>query len=364
MSKNFTQKSAKKRETSIDMLRGIAVFLMVLAHAIAFFYSKEDGILKVLQNFGDTLCFTIFLLVSGTSSYFAYLRVRNKKWRSKKKRLLIRIMKLLFIYYLVALVSSINNFVAIPANNWPEGIFKILAFINVPGYTEFLLPFIFYGLLILAFRSLLKKMARYTDITLMVAWLSYNIGCIIHQISLPEPFVYYKALIAGEADWFRFPLLQYFGIFLIGILLGKFLQGNISQKKRQRSLANFSLLSLLSLIFALALEQFLQFPYSQEFQRWPPSISFLSLGISFSFVILILIKIKINTFKVPKIKSMLEFFGKYAFAIYTLHIVILQLENLLLGLTFSTIWLVLLSFILLLSACVFLVLFIRILRYN
>ena len=365
MSNTTSYKNNKlKRETSLDLLRGIAVLLMVLAHTIPFLHTSPRGLLLILQILGDTLCFTIFLLVSGASSYFAYLRNTDQEWIPKRVRLLKRLLKLLIGYYFVAIISSLQDFPIPPNHIWIKNVIQILVFIKVPGYTEFLLPFIFYGFLVLLFRHRLRTLVEKKRLIIILVPLTYLLGYVIHKVPLPSPLVYYKSLIAGEADWFRFPLLQYSGVFLIGILLGQLLERETFNRTRQLLLIKFTFISVIVLLSAFVLELYAHFPYIQEFRRWPPSITFIALGLSFSFIMLLLIHTKIEVTIFKLLRESIAFLGKFAFGIYTSHIVILQLEELLFGYKFSQTWQVLASYILLMLICAFLIPIIRLFSYN
>ena len=85
-----SKKNSSKREDSLDILRGLAVIFMVLAHTIAFLHTKSNSILNFFQEFGDTVCFTTFLFVSYTEKNVAFSfkasRKGNKRTKHKKHR--------------------------------------------------------------------------------------------------------------------------------------------------------------------------------------------------------------------------------------------------------------------------------------
>ncbi|MFC1780555.1 acyltransferase family protein [Patescibacteria group bacterium] len=346
-------KIKNKREVSLDMLRGIAVLLMVLAHTIAFVYTGENSFLNSVKKFGDTVCFTIFLLVSGASSYLAYIRVANTKWKQKKKVLIRRLVKLLLGYYLVALISSLSDFSFPISSDWLENMFQILFFIKVPGYTEFLLPFIFYGFIIVIAWERIKKLLKNKDLLISIGILTYTFGFLLYNLSIPDFLIPLKALLIGHENMYRFPLFQYFWVFLAGLWLGEFFNGYRKQKLNALLKITFTLFVILSL--TLLIKPLASFPYNEEFQRWPPSISFIVIGISFAFTCLALIKIKIKQVSLDFIKNTFSYFGKSAFFIYIVHIITLQLEHITLKLNYQSVSQVLASFIVLITITTFIV---------
>lgn len=352
MVKKIIHKTAKQREMSLDVLRGVAVFLMILAHTVAFVYIRNDGLLKVAQNLGDTICFTTFLFVSGSATYLAYLKTTKEEWLVKRKRLMERTFKLLLGYYLVAFISSLNELLTIPNLTWLKNVFQILVFAKVPGYTEFLLPFIFYGALVIIFKNTFRNLIKDSKIVITVAFLTYLLGYFTHKISPPSPFIYYKALLAGEGSWYRFPLMQYFGVFIIGMWFAQLLLKKAAYKKKQQFIVRSALVALAVLIFTTLLEHFVQIPYSNLFQRWPPSISFLALGLSFAFIVLFAVRIKLKSISLGLAQTIFVFLGKYAFSIFISHIVILQLEEKIFGYKTASNWKVLFSFVVVIVACI------------
>jgi uncharacterized membrane protein/predicted deacetylase len=342
-----------KREVSLDILRGIAVLLMVFAHTIAFVYTGENSILNSFQKFGNTVCFTIFLLVSGASSYLAYIKVTNAKWKQKKKVLIKRLMKLLLGYYLVALISSLSDFSFPISTDWLENIFQILFFIKVPGYTEFLVPFIIYRFVIVIAWERVKKLLKNKDLLIAIGILTYIFGFLLYNLSVPDFLIPFKALFVGHVGMYRFPLLQYFWVFLAGLWLGEFFNGQ--RKQKLNALLRVTFTSFIILSLTLLIKPLASFPYSEEFQRWPPSVSFIIIGISFSFTVLTLTKIRIKNVILDFLQNTLSYFGKNAFLIYIVHIIILQLEHIPLKLNYEATSQVLASFVVLITITTFIV---------
>lgn len=313
---NKANQNNKKRIFSIDLIRAVAIILMVLAHTIAFIYSGDNKILHFFHKFGNTICFTVFLLASGASTYLAYIDSNN--WKQKRKNLIRRTFSLLLGYYIVATVSSFNQFDWPPSGNWLETLSSIFIFIKVPGYTEFLVTFILLSLVTVFFHKQLKALADNFIILLVFSLLFYFYGSALYHLELDSPALFYKSLFAGHQDWYRFPLFQYLPIFLIGLYIGKILRN-----KHYEKLLKITALSLVFTLASLLSPTISAFPYSDNFQRWPPTLSFLSLGTSFGLILLMLSN------KVEYVaKDVFQLLSRNALKIFIWHISILQIFHL------------------------------------
>ena len=173
----------------------------------------------------------------------------------------------------------------------------------------------------------------------------------MYNTPMPTPIVYYKSLISGEADWYRFPLLQYFFVFLFGLLLGKLLKRKVRINNKIVSLFTISTVLSVFVLLSVIIKSISKFPYDDEFQRWPPSISFLGVGLVFSTIILLTIKTKFKLFTLPLIKNSLIFLGKNAFSIYLLHIIILQIGEFIIHIKLSKTIDVFIAFLLVILTC-------------
>ena len=335
-----------KRIISVDILRGIAVFLMVLAHSIAFLSKEETFLLAFLRNTGDILCFTIFLFVSGISSYLAYLSIADKEWSVKKKKLLKRNIVLLLGYYLVALVASLKSFsLSISGENLEEFL-RILLLINVPSYTEFLIPFIFYGFLIYFFRNYLKKLSGFAILLISVSVITFALGIVLYSVNLPEPLVYYKALFAGQENLYRFPIMQYFPVLLIGFSMGRSLLGLDKNKERYKVYAKYLALLILLLFSSFIINS--SGHYLLGFNRWPPSVLFISLGLSVAVSLLIIIEILKEISMTNSVLKPLILLGKMALGIFVVHDIILHINDLLFGFKSDNSLIVIIAFLIVL----------------
>jgi uncharacterized membrane protein len=77
---------------SLDLLRGLIILLMTLAHAIFFLHTHTNLFLNATNYLGDTVCFTILLFISSATSYITYVHLDHTRLdlvRRLGKRLLL-----------------------------------------------------------------------------------------------------------------------------------------------------------------------------------------------------------------------------------------------------------------------------------
>lgn len=311
-----------KRFFVLDLLRGVAVFLMVLAHAVFFFHNSTDQFLLSLQKIGNTVCFTTFFLVSGTILYIAYLS--HNDWTEKKNRLLKRILLLTSAYYILAFFVSINTILTTYGYERWGIILNILAFRNIPSFTEFIPPFIFYALLVYLFPLFFRRIAKSIALVVGFSVVFYFAGYFLYTQNLPSFLTPWQSLLSGKEGYFRFPIYQYFPILALGLFWGNFLTMTRELEKKidfSKVLIIFSLgLSILSGVF-----YFYFFGTKNILLRWPPSISFLSFGLLFASASSWFFYKTKQLKNFPTIRDFILVLGQNAFAIFFSHIFIMQI---------------------------------------
>ncbi len=320
--KSSSSKKQSLRIIELDIIRGFAVLTMIAAHTVAFLYDGNNNIPFLIQYFGDTVSFTIFLLVSGAATYIAYINISSKKWQIKKTRLLKRLIFLLLGYYIVAFISTIDKSTISNAGNQ---VTEILIFKNIPGYTEFIIPFIAYGLLVLLFRETFKKLTKSPALVVIVAIISYVLGFFLYHTNTPRSIIAVKSILAGSEGLYRFPILQYLSIFLLGMLGGRYLQR--ARKFLNQSITNFLFIILTISMITIIIPQIAKLPYESPFQRWPPSIGFLIIGVTFATAFFVAINFLKQKLKKTFPGKVLNWWGVFAFNMYIFHLIILQIFN-------------------------------------
>lgn len=306
-----------------DLLRGTAVFLMLIAHAVYFFHNSTSPGLLRLEKIGNTVCFVTFLLVSGAVSYIAYLSKEDLSL--VKKKLIKRTIMLLGAYYALALfvlasqISTNYGFKKIAL------IFDVLLFRNTPSYTEYFPPFLFFGLLLFIFGDFFKAVLKKGWMVLALAVSVYFGGQIIYGLAVPGFIAPWKAFLVGSEGYYRFPVLQYFPVFFLGLYWGRVaLEAKVIKDKVNFSkIATFISLVVLivSAIYSIVVFSGLNFLAL----RWPPSIGFIFVGLLFAFALSLLFYKSNQLKKIPLIRDFLLLFGQNAFSIFWAHVFLLQL---------------------------------------
>lgn len=311
------------RNLTLDKLRGVAVFLMILAHAIVFFNFSANNTLDKISKFGDTIVFTTFLFVSGAVGYLAYINSRHIKEVVLNKAAK-RSGSLLLGYYLVAIVAAMEN-----VNNYaPKELLlrlaRVLTFIEVPSYSEFILPFIIYGLLLAVFKNYWEKILSSKITVVIVGLLIYLLGAWLHTIDVPYPWFNYKAIFVGHGGIFRFPVFQYFPVLLLGLSWSR----DVLEAKRSKveiTLIHFAII-IIGTVSALLLNNYIEFiDVNNLLERWPPSIFFIFAGLLFVYVITILIELTKNNTVFLVVQWGFNLLGKSAFSYYIIHILLLYI---------------------------------------
>ncbi len=296
-----TKAVRKERVVLFDQIRLSAILFMFFAHVVSYFYQGNSPVILFFRDAGNTVCFTLFLIVSGAANYLSY--------KDSTLKLLPRLRNLLLSYYFLAFLMSIPAFLAqqLPASLL-QGLRTIL-FIDVPGYIEFLIPFLAYGLIVLFLRKPLMWLVRKPLLLILSGIAIFAVGSIAYGILTssginPDRFIYrIAAIFVGGEGVYRFPILQYIPVFFLGLFLGRIWEDrreSVTEVKWQDLVLLF-LLFILILAYAAGGKDIL-------LQRWPPSIGFLIIGVVWAFIhILFLQKLKFSADKLQEIYRELKF---------------------------------------------------------
>lgn len=290
---------SEPRDRSLDFLRGTAVVLMIIAHTNAFFYAKSGTALDFITWLGATVCATVFTFVSGAISGMTI-----KKGTMTRYRAFMRGFLLLDTYYILALLFGFFN------EKLPSTIgttIDILTFKMVPLFTEFFLPFMFFPMLVALFYPVLRKSRHHQLILISVSLFAYALSTILYEVDWGRGYAgTLKAILVGSGDLHRFPLLSYLPVYSIGIWWG------MRDRSRKASELSFSKNMLfVSINICLVL----MFTNASVWNRWPPSLLFLSYGFIFIFGMIFLY----NRFnRLTYADEICEFLGHFSLS-YTLY---------------------------------------------
>jgi hypothetical protein len=333
----------------VNYLKSIAVVLMVLAHSIAFVYSG-GGYLKLIQSFGDTVCFSIFLFSSGVVFGAKYLCLDDDLWIQKKANQVKSIIILYCVYLVVAFISSMQEFVFVSLFDLLFHCLKLLFLLEVPEYTEFILAFVLFKLIFLLFRGSIKNLILKKPRSHLLLWtcIFFFGGTLLYLANFGYPFVFYTSLFFGYKQWFRFPIFQYFPVFLFGIYLGyKYIQSHKKRLDTRTILLWFFGFSFISLLL-LIIQSYVPSNIFFLFQRWPPSLLFLSTGMTLVMFLLLIPNLLRKDFSAKSSRVVSRSLGIYVF-----HIIILKLYKIFYGEKFASSTVVILIFLVVIVLSVF-----------
>ncbi|MBU0660783.1 hypothetical protein KKG22_01230 [Patescibacteria group bacterium] len=291
---------AKKRIHGLDFLRGVAIFFMLVTHINAVFITKGNYALDKLSWFGATCCFSAFLFC------FAFIygkQITANKWDTKKQWK--RFGQIILVYYISALLAAF--FLYPPLSLAETG--EILILKHIPLYTEFILAFALYILLIIPFRPVLKQIRRFPIAAIILSIFVYVLSRWLYTIDVPTWFVTTKALFVGDAHMHTFGVLSYAPIFMLGFLFGA-LKDNAYKKNLLYTL--FGLSSIAASILRLT-------DYSLWY-RFPPSSLFLLYGVAYILGLLLLYP---YLKKIRPLHQYMLFLGQNALNIFILNIIVI-----------------------------------------
>lgn len=318
----------KSRDISIDMLRGIVVSLMVASHTVWFLSDDTNVFWNFMRSWGDSVCFITFLFLFGISMYFSLL---SKDFTDKiqRKRALQRVFYLLGAYYLIAGFGLISKF---GDGDLIVTVLKTVFLIHVPGFTEFMIPFVVYtfGAYITKL-FFLKRKITFPNLRLkyilIFSWGIYLIAMMInamtHRLHLPEILGAFSAHFFNHDGFLRFGLLHYMPVLLLGIYFGQEIKREQEANTIQRQLIKISGVYALGALLLWISELFFNHKAINLFFRWPPSLLFMLFGMSFALFGLYLSRlIKPNEIR---ISEAVAFLGKHSIGILVFHIMIIRI---------------------------------------
>jgi fucose 4-O-acetylase-like acetyltransferase len=316
----------KKRDISIDALRGVAVTLMVASHTVWFLSDDQNVSWNLIRSWGDSICFITFLFVFGITIYSSLLS-KDFTLPGMKRKAVIRLLKLIGAYYLIALAGLLPQ-ISKP-DLWVH-ILKVLAFIEVPGFTEFMLPFVLYTLFCLLLKLFVPTNEVFNNrkmfLVFVSGWIFYALSMsaflLTRDIHVPEIFGAKIALLIGHDGFLRFPILQYLPVVLLGIYIGHTLSNAEESGKRVIPMLLKLFLFFYFASFLLWISEiWTNYLYMNMFFRWPPSLLFLTFGLCFAVLTLILLKVT----NVPPLHKMIGKLGAESMGILVFHIIALRI---------------------------------------
>lgn len=246
------------RDRSIDVGRGLLVIMMVYGHVMQFFgdgqiFPLVDDLISVI----NLIVFPTFVFYFGATAVLAYLKKPYMSALPGMARTTLRA-------YVVFCLSGIGYRVLKENKPFAVGtVRRVMLLTDIPGWSEFLISFALYGLLLMVGYAVFDWLSRKPMACLLVSALCVASCEIIPYGSVPTRL----ALLIGGRDFFYFPILQYLPYFLAGML---YAQGD---KRTRRSLLAISVAATLG---GVAYWHFFSFP-----RRFPPAWGWILLPAAF-----------------------------------------------------------------------------------
>ncbi len=203
--------TARPRNYSIDVMKGLLVWGMILAHVIKFSADRQWMQVQLGEFIGDASSFAGFVFCFGYTARFAYLNDQPRY-----RQMLSTIIKLVLAYYVSGLMSML--LIENQPLTWPH-FFDLILLQKLPMYCEFLISFA----LLLSFAMLARTPLRWL---LQRPWLMLGlIGALLGTTFFPYANITSVplSLLVGTNPplAYPFPVLQYSPIFLLGMLFAQ-----------------------------------------------------------------------------------------------------------------------------------------------
>ena len=215
----MSQQQPTQRVLSIDWLKGLIVPVMIYCHVLQFFGNIEahaaiDPIIMVI----NVLIFPTFLFLYGRTTQLAYLQ---KPFRAAWPRMLHQA----WVLYAAFAISGIGY--RLLAEKRPmrhTAISDVLMLQDIPGWSEFLISFALFALLMLVGFGLWRAVSGklWAALGLSAASLAFAALMPYDKVSSVP-----LALVTGGTQFAYFPVLPY----LMYPLMGLYIQRNGMQKK-------------------------------------------------------------------------------------------------------------------------------------
>jgi fucose 4-O-acetylase-like acetyltransferase len=228
---NSVPLQTKRRWSSLDLARGIAITLMILSHCVKglMYHSRipDWGLIPIhlLTKFSSSL----FILVFGLSLSLYFLPlIGSEKWPGKRTWMLKRGIELMVWYKILTIVQMFQFY--------PKSmIVDTLLFKRMPDFVEILS---FYSIALLWIPFVLPIWSK-SHWFIKVLWPTVMIalGQYLHHHFDFWGYETLKALIAEEKGFYTFGQLQRGGLVFIGLLMGDVFKHLKASKQSLKSFA-------------------------------------------------------------------------------------------------------------------------------
>lgn len=252
----------------LDIGKGIVTLLMIFSHSI-FFFSTHGSIEYFIMNLINLIAFPSFLLFFGYAVYLSYF----EKQKKSKLRILKNFFRILIAFY----ISSFSFYILILHKNSIKDYLDILLLKNLAGFSEFLISFALYILLIFLFFDKVKLfMDKNPHFILFIVFMVSTLSTFI-----PNHYDIHTtqiSLFLGTKNFPTFPIIQYLICFILGMYLAK---------TKKENLIFFIFAIIMLLLFILHEKE--SFFSSLINCRFPPSYIYIWGSVGISYIIYFLL---------------------------------------------------------------------------
>lgn len=200
------------RDRSIDVGRGLLVIMMVYGHVMQFF--GDSQIFPLVGTMIDVINLTVFptfVFYFGATAVLAYLKKPYLQALPGMIRTTLRA-------YVVFCLSGVGYRVLRENKAFAVGtVRRIMQLYDIPGWSEFLISFALYGLLLIVGYAVFEWLSRKPAACLFVSALCVCCCLVVPYGEIPT----HLALLIGGRDFSYFPVVQYMPYFLAGMLWAK-----------------------------------------------------------------------------------------------------------------------------------------------
>ena len=201
------------RDRSIDVGRGLLVVMMVYGHVLQFFADMQlFPLADTLINLINLIVFPAFVFYFGATAVLAYL---DKPYRRALPGMAKTALRALAAFYL----SGFGYRVLRENKAFAVGTLRrILQLKDIPGWSEFLVSFALYALLLMVGFGLFRWLSRHPFAAFLVGALCLS-ACIFVPYGSVQPVQ--LQLVIGGRDFACFPVVQYMPYLLAGMLYAR-----------------------------------------------------------------------------------------------------------------------------------------------
>lgn len=197
------------RDRSIDVGRGLLVIMMVYGHVMQFF--GDSQIFPLVGTMIDVINLTVFptfVFYFGATAVLAYLKKPYLQALPGMLRTTLRA-------YAVFCLSGVGYRVLRENKAFSVGtVRRVMQLHDIPGWSEFLISFTLYGLLLIVGYAVFDFLSRKPMACLFVSALCVCSCLVVPYGEIPT----HLALLIGGRNFSYFPIVQYMPYFLCGML--------------------------------------------------------------------------------------------------------------------------------------------------